>query len=193
MKTITIPTNCNPYVVVINNHVYTYKAGETVEVPDEVAEAIEDAIELVPKPKRYPSRFSQLVERTISEVDESDWEGMRTIASFSFADCNSIKKFTIPNGINSIKTSAFYSCSNLESVEIGNGVTSIEMTAFDWCVKLAKVYLPEIPPTLADINAFQNIDTACVFFCKTQASLEAYKKAEKWSTLSGTYTFTLEP
>lgn len=49
-KTITIPTNCNPYIVVINNHVYTYKAGETVEVPDEVAEAIEDAIALESKP-----------------------------------------------------------------------------------------------------------------------------------------------
>jgi hypothetical protein len=42
MKTIQIPTNCNPYVVVINNHVYTYKAGETAEVPDEVAEVIEN-------------------------------------------------------------------------------------------------------------------------------------------------------
>lgn len=51
MKTIQIPTNCNPYIVVINNHVYTYKAGETAEVPDEVAEAIEDALELEPKPK----------------------------------------------------------------------------------------------------------------------------------------------
>ena len=39
-KTITIPTNCNPYIVVINNHVYAYRAGDTIEVPDEVAEAI---------------------------------------------------------------------------------------------------------------------------------------------------------
>ena len=40
MKTITIPTYNNPFVVVINNKVYQYKGGETIEVPDEVAEAI---------------------------------------------------------------------------------------------------------------------------------------------------------
>lgn len=40
MKTITIPTYNNPFIVNINNKEYTYKAGETIEVPDEVAEVI---------------------------------------------------------------------------------------------------------------------------------------------------------
>ena len=40
MKTIQIPMNSNPFTVVINNSVYQYKAGQTVEVPDEVAEVI---------------------------------------------------------------------------------------------------------------------------------------------------------
>ena len=51
MKTIQIPTNSNPFIVNINNNVYQYRAGDTIEVPDDVAEAIEDALELVPKPK----------------------------------------------------------------------------------------------------------------------------------------------
>lgn len=40
MKTIQIPMNSNPFTVIINNSVYHYKAGETIEVPDEVAEVI---------------------------------------------------------------------------------------------------------------------------------------------------------
>lgn len=45
MKTVTIPTSMSPFVVTINNHTYSYPAGETVEVPDEVAEAIMNAID----------------------------------------------------------------------------------------------------------------------------------------------------
>lgn len=41
MKKITIPTCMNPCVVTINNQSYRYKAGETVEVPDDVAAVIE--------------------------------------------------------------------------------------------------------------------------------------------------------
>ncbi len=39
-KVVTIPTCRNPYVVIVNNKVYSYTAGETIEVPDEVAEVI---------------------------------------------------------------------------------------------------------------------------------------------------------
>lgn len=40
-KTVTIPKCRNPYVVIVNNKEYAYTAGETIEVPDEVAEVIE--------------------------------------------------------------------------------------------------------------------------------------------------------
>ena len=44
-RTVTIPTCHDPYQVEINNKIYTYKAGETVEVPDEVAEVIQRDID----------------------------------------------------------------------------------------------------------------------------------------------------
>lgn len=47
-KTITIPKNNNPFIVNINNREYIYKGGETVEVPDEVAEVIEAHTEAQP-------------------------------------------------------------------------------------------------------------------------------------------------
>ena len=55
MKTIQIPTTSNPFIVNINNHAYQYRAGETTEVPDEVAEAIEDALKLEPRTNKIVS------------------------------------------------------------------------------------------------------------------------------------------
>lgn len=41
MKTITIPTWRNPYIVILNGAKYVYMAGEEIEVPDGVAAIIE--------------------------------------------------------------------------------------------------------------------------------------------------------
>lgn len=49
MKTVTIPTiGSDPYKITINGYTYSYKAGSTVSVPDEVAAAIENAVRLFP-------------------------------------------------------------------------------------------------------------------------------------------------
>lgn len=195
MKTITIPAYKNPFIVIINNKVYQYRAGETIEVPDEVAEAIEDALELVPKPKRYLSTFAQLASGSLEEIDIKDLEGISTIRSYAFYKYNKgITSVTIPSSITSIGEYAFFGCSNLESIRFGSDskLDTIEVNVFNWCGKLSRVYLPTIPPTLIDVNAFTGIHPSCVFYCKTQASVDAYKKATNWSTLTGTYSFVVE-
>jgi hypothetical protein len=48
MKTVAIPTCRNPFVVIVNHKKYTYTAGETVEVPDEVAEVIQAHVDAQP-------------------------------------------------------------------------------------------------------------------------------------------------
>lgn len=169
MKTIQIPMNSNPFTVVINNNVYQYKAGDTAEVPDEVAEAIENALELVPKPKRYLSRIAQLAEESLEEITAEDLEGISIISNCAFYSCKSLIKVTIPDAI-----------------------TKIGESAFDWCWSLESVYLPETPPAITKANVFGNIKSTCVFYCKTQESLEAYQAAEIWSTLAGTYSFVVE-
>ena len=191
-KTITIPKHNNPFIVNINNREFIYRGGDTIEVPDEVADAIADALALEPKPKRYLSKFAQLAEGSITEMTSIDFEGITKIGGSAFYNCKSVTKVTIPNDIKTIENFAFYACSKLESVSIGNNVTKIENNAFDWCVKLTSVYLPETPPTLVNINAFDNTKTTCIFYCKTQASLNAYKTAPIWSTLTGTYTFVVK-
>ena len=193
-KTITIPTNCNPYIVVINNHVYAYRAGDSVEVPDEVAEVIEDALELEPKPKRYLDKLAKRVDGSLTAVTFSDLDGVRAMVSSAFSYCKWLATVEIPESITSIGSSAFYNCPNLESVRFfyNGNLASIGSNAFRFCGKLKSVHLPITPPTLEDVNAFQDTNTTCVFYCKTQESLNAYKVAPNWSTLAGTYSFVVE-
>lgn len=54
MKTVTIPTCANPFVVIVNGIKYTYPAGATVSVPDDVAAVIEQHDEAHNNPAPAP-------------------------------------------------------------------------------------------------------------------------------------------
>ena len=140
MKSISIPTHNNPFTVIINNREYTYKGGETIEVPDEVAEAIEDALELVPKPKRYLSKLASLVDRSITEVKEEDLAGATCIAENAFYHCDKLIRVEIPNSVTEIDYNVFVNCFALESITIGDGVTSIP-SSFSGCNNLTYITL----------------------------------------------------
>ena len=170
MKTIQIPTTSNPFIVNINNHAYQYRSGETAEVPDEVAAAIEDSIELVPKPKRYLSRIAQLAEESLEELTEEDLAGISTITNCAFYSCKSIRKATIPDG-----------------------VTIIGNNAFDWCTNLKSIYLPQIPPDVTNANAFGTVEMQDrTFYCKNQSSLDAYMAVPNWVQVAALAKFAVE-
>ena len=195
MKTITIPKRFGyPTLdVTVNGKIYTIESGKEITVEDSVAEVIENAIALAPKHERYLSKFAQSVEGSLTDVKAEDLEGITAIAACSFYFYRSLKSITIPKSVTKIGTNAFYSCSDLETLMFEEDVSvSIEATAFEWCSKLSRVYLPTTPPTLANANAFGNIKSGCVFYCKTPASKEAYLAAPIWSTLAGTYSFVVE-
>lgn len=194
MTTITIPTKFGypKFDIYINGKKYTLQSGVEITIEDHVAEVIEKALALAPKYVINKSRLAQFAEGSITELTINDLEGIETIATYGLAYCKSLTKAAIPNSVKNIEGYALYSCSILESVIMGNGVNSIGSNAFDYCVKLRSVYLPETPPTLANINAFANINSACIFYCKSQESLNAYKAATNWSTLTNTYTFKVE-
>ena len=194
MKTITIPKRLGyPTLdITVNGEEQTFASGVEISVEDYVAEAIENAIALAPKLGRNISRISQVVGGSIEEVTPYDLEGIEKIRVSAFYSCKDLKKATIPNNINTIESYAFYGCDNMESITMGNGLTRIFPSAFDGCAKLTSVHLPKNPPSLTNVNAFANINASCVFSCKSQESLESYKKAANWSTLTGTYTFVVE-
>ena len=191
MKTITIPTKFGypKFDMFINGKKYTFKSGEEITVEDYVADIIENAIALAPKYGKNIGKLAQLAEGSIEEITAFDLQGITKIRGSGFYNCRSIKSVTIPDNIDTIESHAFFSCVNMEKVTLGNGLTKIFASVFDGCSSLTKVYLPKMPPTLVDINTFNNINDACVFYCKTQASLDAYKAAANWSTLTGTYVF----
>lgn len=171
MKNITIPKRFGyPTVgIIANGRHYTLKSGEEISVEDHLAEIVENAIALEPKHERYFSRLAQFVSGSITEVKKEELDGITNISRCSF-----------------------YNYFNLISIEIPESVTSIGNYAFDGCKDLVSVCLPNTPPTLAAVNAFASINADCVFYCKTQASLDAYKAAMNWSTLTNTYSFVVE-
>ena len=196
MKTIIIPKRFgHPHLdISINGKKYTLKSGTEISVEDEVAEVIENALALEPKPKRYLSRIAQLANGTISEITTSDLDGIETIVYYAFGQCFSLIRIDFSDSIKMIKSSAFMSCLNLEIIRFGDNskIDNIGESAFENCMKLSKIYLPLKPPVLANVNAFKSVKSTCTFYCKSQASLDAYKAAENWSTLAGTYSFVVE-
>ena len=63
MKTVTIPSNLDPYKIDINGQHYEYKGGDTVSVPDEVADLINNNLANEPKENEYAP-----VEKQISDI-----------------------------------------------------------------------------------------------------------------------------
>ena len=65
---------------------------------------------------------------------------VKTIYHHAFYDCTKLKSLTIPDGVTSIDYSAFIGCESLESITIPDSVESIGISAFAHCWKLADVY-----------------------------------------------------
>ena len=181
MKTIQIPMYSNPFTVVINNSVYQYKAGESVEVPDEVAAAIEDALKLEPKPIRYLSEFARFAEGTLDEITEQDLDGISIVYAYSFFNSGNLQRVTIPDGVATIGYSAFFNCPKLASVTVGKDLREIRGNAFADCAALTSMTIRSAtPPTIAT-DSFKNIPAGCVVKVPTK-SIEAYKSA--WSSIA---------
>lgn len=131
--------------------------------------------------------------------------GITIISNGIFNLCYNIPSITIPSGVTSIGTNAFYSCYSLNSIKIPNSVTSIGSAAFSSCISLRTITFPDsitsigayafqgirapieyifesiLPPTLADANVFEDINSTSVIYVPDQ-SVEAYKTATNWIT-----------
>lgn len=168
MKTITIPKYKNPFIVVINNNVYQYRGGETVEVPDEVADVIANIVELTPKtdPRAGMSvlyDFISTIDRSITNIDVPKGiteigtyalayclnlsavtlhEGLKIIGGSAFSRDSALKSIEIPSTVTSISTNAFYACTGLEKVVFLGTPTSINTTVFAECTGLKNIYVP---------------------------------------------------
>ena len=68
-------------------------------------------------------------------------EGVTTIGSYAFYNCDGLTSVEIPDSVIEIGSSAFSNCDGLTSVVIGDGVTEIGWHAFSSCGRLTSVVI----------------------------------------------------
>ena len=105
--------------------------------------------------------------------------GVKSIGSYAFYDCNSLTSITIPASVTNIGDVAFNKCSSLASITIPASVTYIGSEAFKNCTDLTSVTI--YAPSLASwsSNVFVNnasgrkiyVFSDCVDTYKAQAEL----------------------
>ena len=105
-----------------------------------------------------------------------------SIDGSAFGFCYSLASISIPSDVTSIGAGAFSYCYSLASVTIPSSVTSIGGNVFNTCYGVSEYHMkPTNPPTLANTNAFNTIQSDCKIYVPA-ASLTDYQTAENWST-----------
>ncbi|MBR3765521.1 MAG: leucine-rich repeat domain-containing protein [Clostridia bacterium] len=70
-------------------------------------------------------------------------QGICSIGSYAFQNCDSLISITLPDTIVFIDDDAFSACNNLATVNLPDGVTSIGESAFSFCTSLTSLNIPE--------------------------------------------------
>lgn len=123
----------------------------------------------------------KLIERTITTLTAQDLSGITTIAMNAFYNSN-IENISFPDTLTTIGGSAFIKCSNLRRVVFGSGIKSIGVGVFSGCTCLEELDFSRatVIPSLANINAFLNVPSTCVFKIP-YALYDEWKFATNWS------------
>jgi hypothetical protein len=79
-----------------------------------------------------------LIERTITNVDDSEILNIDTIGNYAFYGSN-LETIELHNNIITIGMNAFENCINLKNIEFPSGLTTIGMYAFSNCESLEKI------------------------------------------------------
>ena len=106
---------------------------------------------------------------------------MTNIETYSFGGCYSLTDIIIPNGVTTIKQQTFMNCYALANLTISNSVESIGQQSFINCYALyVLTVLAETPPTLANVNVFNNMPADCTIYVPYGTG-DTYKAASGWS------------
>ena len=116
-------------------------------------------------------------------------DGITTIGNSCFSNCVKLKSIHIPKSLTSIGSATFGGLVLIPDVVIPSGVTSIEGNAFLVCRELKKIVVtPIIPPTLANVSAFSQINANATFYLPLN-SISSYTGATNWSSVLTTYSY----
>ena len=181
-KTITFPNCRSHFFIYVNGKLHTYTAGTTVEVEDNIAEVIQNHIDLQPKenPNAGKSKVAQVMDRTVTELTEADLKGVTKIGGGVLEYCNSLTVLELPDSLTTIDMYALSNCGGLKSITIGEGLKSIAQWAFYYCDNLESITLKaKTPPTITGAS-FYSCDKLSKIIVPV-GTLEAYKSANNWS------------
>ncbi len=67
-------------------------------------------------------------------------KSVKTIGSYAFADCWSLKRIEVPYGVKKLEWGAFSNCKNLTAISFKKSLKTIAEAAFSRCKKLRSIY-----------------------------------------------------
>lgn len=109
-------------------------------------------------------------------------DDVTSIGDYACYGCYGLESVTISDNTTNIGEQVFNICYGLTSITIPDSVTSIEAGVFYSCNGMSEYHFkPTTPPTLVNVNAFNNIPSDCIIYVP-QGSLNAYKTATNWSS-----------
>ena len=145
--------------------------------------------------------FRNIVERTITEFEDSEIE---VIGSYAFYDCSKLTSVSFPVATSignsafddcdaltsvsfpaatSIGSSAFNTCSALTSVSFP-AATSIGYYAFYSCSKLTTLYIGTESDTVCTLSNTNAIPSNVTDIYVPEALVDSYKTATNWSSFA---------
>eukprot|EP00980_Cylindrotheca_fusiformis_P022475 scaffold9345_cov120-Cylindrotheca_fusiformis.AAC.4 len=80
--------------------------------------------------------------KLLETVDMSNARSLAFIGSLSFANCEALKSFHLPNNVETICMGAFSGCILLSDLHLNDGLQKIEVNAFNKCKSLRHVTMP---------------------------------------------------
>lgn len=94
-------------------------------------------------------KFSQLIDGTIENLEESDLSESTSIKDYTFYYCKNLTSAVVPSNITSIGASAFEGCSSLQTLGVADGVKNIGVSAF----KGINASIINIPSTISVLQS----------------------------------------
>ena len=82
-------------------------------------------------------------------------EGVTTIGSCAFYECETTTQISLPDGITKIADNSFYHCTALEEIYLSDTILAIDRLAFSGCKALTELTLPK-DLTIVSHHAFSN-------------------------------------
>ena len=108
-----------------------------------------------------------------------------SISSNQFKSLTKLESVVIPDSVTEIGISSFSGCSSLKSATLGSGLKYIDENAFSDCTALVEIYCKATtPPSVENQAALGGLYTANKKIYVPTSSVDAYKKAQNWSSYS---------